>query len=282
MPEFKATYDSLDDIPESVEDFRSLFVEKGGKFELSGIDGMKTSADVERVQLTLSKEREQHNVTKGKLNVWGDLSHDEVVKSLDRIPELEAAAEGKLDEDQLEQMATKRADGIIKTKVAPLQRDIQNLTKERDELTTVNQRLTSDSHTRERNDLLRPMLAKANVMAEHHEDVEMYAERHFERTEDGQYFTREGIHEVTPGATMGDWLTELIERRPGWLPPSQGSGARGSGGGGGLGGKNPWSSENWSLTEQGNVVRVQGEEKAQKMAEAAGSKIGATRPTPKS
>jgi hypothetical protein len=42
--------------------------------------------------------------------------------------------------------------------------------------------------------------------------------------------------------------------------------------------KNPWSKEFWNVTAQGSVVKAMGIEKAQQIARAAGSYIGATRP----
>jgi hypothetical protein len=43
-------------------------------------------------------------------------------------------------------------------------------------------------------------------------------------------------------------------------------------------GKNPWSAEAWNITRQGSVARALGVEKAQQIAKAAGSFLGATRP----
>ncbi len=44
------------------------------------------------------------------------------------------------------------------------------------------------------------------------------------------------------------------------------------------GAKNPWSAESWSVTRQGAVVKALGLEKAQQIAGAAGSHVGAVRP----
>ncbi len=42
---------------------------------------------------------------------------------------------------------------------------------------------------------------------------------------------------------------------------------------------NPWSAENWNITKQGALIKVMGLDGAARMAKAAGSHIGATRPT---
>ncbi len=43
---------------------------------------------------------------------------------------------------------------------------------------------------------------------------------------------------------------------------------------------NPWSEIGWNVTEQGMYARKHGMDKAAEQAARAGSKIGATRPTP--
>jgi hypothetical protein len=43
---------------------------------------------------------------------------------------------------------------------------------------------------------------------------------------------------------------------------------------------NPWSAEGWNISAQGKLVTKLGEKKAQEVAEAAGCKIGSTRPNP--
>ena len=90
----KDIHDTLEEIPEV---YRELYTQKGERFECTGISGMKTSADVARVQAAHNHEKDNHRETKAKLEVWGELVHGDVVKSLDRIEELEAAAGGKLD-----------------------------------------------------------------------------------------------------------------------------------------------------------------------------------------
>tara|TARA_R110000851_G_scaffold120002_1_gene248092 strand:- start:31774 stop:32616 length:843 start_codon:yes stop_codon:yes gene_type:complete len=267
----KDTHDTLEEIPEQ---YRELFTEKGGKFECTGIQGMKTSADVARVQTGLEKERGEHLATKEKLSTWGDLDHAEVVKKLDRIEELEAASGGDVDPAKLDEMANKRAEGIVKTQIAPLNRKIESLEKLNGTLTDTNTTLTGKENSRSREDLLRPMLIDAKVLAEHHEDAFMYAEKHLERTESG-WIVKEGATGVTAGAIAKDWLTEMLEKRPGWLPPSIGGGARGSGGGGGFSGAgaNPWSHEGWNMTKQGDYLREHGREKAVAAAKSQGVDI---------
>jgi hypothetical protein len=43
---------------------------------------------------------------------------------------------------------------------------------------------------------------------------------------------------------------------------------------------NPWSKEGWNVSAQGRLVTAIGEAKAAKIADAAGCKIGSTKPNP--
>lgn len=279
MTQLKDLHETLDEIPEQ---YRDLYTEKNGKYELTGISGVKTSADVARVNTALEHEKTAHKETKAKLGTWGDLDHDDVTKKLDRIAELEAAAGDKLDDAKIDELATKRAEGIVKTRVAPLEREIKGLKKTNSELLESNTGLAAAANTRSREDMLRPLLVEAKVLAEHHEDVFLYAERHLEKTDDGAWMAKDGLTGVTSGALPKDWLAEMLDKRPGWLPGSQGGGARGSGPSGGfLGGPNPWTHENWNMTKQGDYVKQHGREKANAAAKAAGTTVGGQRPPAK-
>lgn len=283
MPELKAIYDSEDDIPESVEDFRSLFVEKGGKFELTGIGGIQTEGNVQRLERDIRKERDEHKATKSRLQGWGELGDDptEIQAQLDRIPTLEAAAEGKLDKDKLDDEAKRLAEGIATTRLAPVQRDLKKAAKTIEDLTAENLALKTTERKREREDILRPLIVDAKILPEHQEDALLYAERHLERDEDsGNWFVKDGIDGLTAGATPKDWLAELVDKRPGWLPPNESGGARGSNRIGGHKGANPWASENWNVTEQTRIFREKGQDYAERLAKAAGTSIGGPRPMP--
>lgn len=269
----EAIVKSLDDIPEELT-ARELFSERNGQFELTGIQGVKTSADVDRLQVALSKERDDHKATKAKYTVWGDLDYEETVQKLDRIPELEAAAkEGGIDEEKMNELV----EGRIKTRLAPLERELAQLKTQNGELTEANNGFIQQNKTRKIRDNVGAALVEAKVIDAAREDALFLAERVFEiREDDGEVVTRDGVG-VTPGIRAGDWLTELQPKRPHWWPASEGGGAGGSGGGGATG-KNPWSRDNWNMTLQGQYVKEHGIEKATKMAQSVGSAIGAITP----
>jgi hypothetical protein len=270
----KAIVDKIDDIPEQ---YRDLYTEKNGKFELTGVEGVKTQADVERIQAGLVKERNEHKATKQLLSAWGDRKPDEVLAILDRVPELEAAAAGKVDENKINQMVETR----VGSKLAPVQRQVTTLSQqlaERDQIITG---YKQKEITRAVHDNVRAAISGAKgFQGSAAEDALMLAERMFEVGEDGKVITKEGVG-VTPGVDAVVWLTEMQQKRPHWWGPTEGGGSGGSGRpGGGGSGDNPWSHAGWNMTKQGQVYR-ENPARAEQMAKAAGTTIGGGRPAAK-
>lgn len=278
----QAIHDTIDDIPEV---YRDLYTEKGGKFELTGISGIKTQADFERVQGALAKERNDHAAARQALEPWtalGDM--EELQAKLDRIPELEAAASGKLDEGAIEEIVNRRVEGTLKSREAPLQRNITTLTKENETLKVENEQFRAQNTKRTIHDSVRTALTEQKVIPEAHEDALFLAERLFEvREDDGAIVTKEGVG-VTPGIEAGIWLQEMQDKRPHWWPASSGGGAGGTGratGGGLSGAANPWSSEGWNVTKQMEIAKAKGREYASQMAQQAGTTLTGGKPKAK-
>ena len=275
-----AVMDSLEGVS---ADIAALYTEKNGKFELTGIGGVKTPADIQRVQQALEHEKANHLKTKESLTVWGDLKVEDVMAKLDRIPELEAAAAGKLDEAAIEDIVSRRVTGTIKSQVAPLERNIANLTKERDTLAEAVGQFQQKERTRTIHDNVGKALVEAKVIDHARDDAIILAERIFEvRADDNAVVTRDGVG-VTPGLTPKEWMAEIqaAGTKPHWWGPTSGGGAGGAGGGGGGMPENPWTAENWNMTRQGQIIREKGKEFADKMAKAAGTTVGGRKPAPK-
>ena len=271
-----AVYDKEEDVPET---HKELFTEREGKWELTGVTGIKTEADVTRIQVSLKKERDDHKETKTKLAVWGDLDYDDTRGKLDKYPELEAAAADKIDEAKMQELVENRVKSQLNTHTAPLKQQVDSLTSERDLLATANTELLGEKRTRTIHDKVRGDLNTAKVIPEAHEDALMLADRIFEiREEDGMIVTRDQVG-VTPGITPDIWLSEIKNRRPHWWAPSQGGGAGGGFNGPGNTGDNPFTHDNWNLTKQGEILKAEGAEKAEQLAKAAGTTVGGTRPT---
>lgn len=278
MAGLKDVHETLEEIPEQ---HRELYTEKDGKWECTGIEGLKTTADVARVQEAKKLEEKRHKETKAKLAVWGEMKHDEVQASLDRLPELEAAGKDKLDEAGIEEIVQKRVDGVLKSRMNPLERQVRDLTKERDELKTDNDGWVGKDRSRQVRSELRKAATAAKVRTEAIDDILDIGERIHELTEDGKVLTKEGVG-VTPGMDAAGWLAETQEKRSYWWGDSQGGGSTGSRSGtGAAGGKNPWSEAHWNVTEQGRIVQQHGQQRAEQLARAAGSKVGAIAPTAK-
>jgi hypothetical protein len=266
----KAVVDSVDDLP---EDVKAEYVERDGKFHLQ-VEGMKTQADIDRLQSALTKERNDHKAIKEKFSVLGDRDPTEVVTLLDRIPELEAAAQGKLDDEKINQIVETR----VKSKIAPVERERDQLKTQLAEKDGLIEGFTTKEKTRTIHDKVRAAAAKAKVLPEALDDALLLADRQFEVDESGNVVTKDGVG-VTPGVDPEVWFTDLQQKRPHWWGPSQGGGAGGSGKGSG-GTANPWSHDNWNMTEQGRIYK-ENPTRAEQLAKAAGTKIGGQRPPKK-
>jgi hypothetical protein len=268
----KAIYSSADEIPEG---FKDLYEERDGQLQLTKIEGIKTDADVHRVQSALEKERNDRKKLQESWNsFFGDKKPEDIQAQLDKIPELEAAADGKVDEEKLNQIADSR----VKSKTAPLERELNNTKTELQKAQETIQQYQAKETQRTIHDAVREAGSKAKVLDSAMEDALMLAERVFEVSEDGKVVAKEGVG-VTPGVTPDVWLSEMQQKRPHWWPASQGAGAKGSGAQGFA--NNPWSAAGWNMTKQGQIVREQGMEKAQQMAKSAGSYVGAAKPPAK-
>ncbi len=263
----KAIMDSLDDVPEPLHEY---YVEKGGKYELTGIQGVKTEADVTRVQGALNHEREARKAAEAKakqFEVFGD--PEALQATLDKLPELEAAAAGKIDDAKIDEIVQRR----LTTVAAPLQRKASQLEAAVAERDDIINRYKQTERTRTIGDKVKGALTEAKVIPFAVDDALLLAERIFEvREDDGEVVTRENVG-VTPGITPKDWIFEVQSAnvRPHWFGATQGSGATGgTGGGAGGAGPNPWSFEHWHVTKQHAFIREHGQAKALKLAQAAG------------
>lgn len=273
MSGLNSVYDKLDEIPEP---YRPLFQEKGGKFELHGVSGLKPESAFTALNEALRKERTDHGAAKAKLGVWGDLKHEDVQSILDSVPELTARANAANDPKKLEELVNAR----LNTHIAPLDRKLKKYETDMQALVTERDALRGERTQRTIQDAVRSAAAELKVIPGAMEDVLMYAGAVFSVTEDGKVLVKDNATGHTPGLDAKAWLQDMQPKRGHWWPPSQGGGSHGSGGGGGsfAGKSNPWSKEGWNLTQQGQVLKLQGRETAERMATSVGSTIGSTKP----
>lgn len=273
----KSVHESQDEIPEQYQD---LYSERDGKWELTGIAGVKTPADIGRLQASLDKEKQAHKTTKDGLGKWGELGDIEDVQAkLDRYPELEAASKGKLDESEIQEAVDRRVEATIKTRLAPVERENNKLKAQFEDGLAELATLRGEKKLRTIHDEIDKAVVDLKANPEYKDDIRMWGERVLDVTDDG-VLTKDGAG-VTPSMDAKSWLEEMLPKRPAWGPNSKGANSRGSGNVGGFIGSNPWGGESWNVTDQARVIKEKGMETAQKMAKAANSRVGATSPTVK-
>jgi hypothetical protein len=267
----------VDDISTVDSEYQGLYEEREGKHHLTiAVKGMKPEAEFTRVHEALRKERTDHNKTREQLKPFAGLNIEEVQSQLARIPELEIAAEGKIDDKKVDKIVEQRIAG----RLGPVQRERDTLKAQNEELTKVVDGYKSKDKTRTIHDAVRTAAQKAKVRDTAVEDALLYAERTFEVDEStGQVIAKDGVG-VTPGIDPVTWLTEMTNKRPHWFAESVGGGAGGNRGAGGGGTTNPFTNEHWNLTEQGRLVR-ENRAQAENMAKAAGTSIGGGKPPPR-
>jgi hypothetical protein len=266
----KHRYEKKDEIP---VEYLGLFTEQDGAWVLTGISGIKTQDDVDRLTDSLRKEREDHGEVKKKLRKFNDLEPDDVFAKLDRITELEAAAANKIDDTKLNEMVETR----IKSRTAPLERQIKELTDDSVRLTGEVDTYKGKETKRTIHDQIRKAAVQAKLRDTAVDDALMIGENVFELDDRGRAVTKDGVG-ITPGLAPDVWFTENTKVRPHWWPESQGAGAKG--GNGSDGANNPFSAENWNMTEQGQLFKAD-PEKATQFAKSAGTTIGGGKPARK-
>jgi hypothetical protein len=229
MALLKAVIDTLEGVEEH---FHALYTNKNGKFEFTGVEGMKTSADTDRLQTALTAERKLKKEAEDKLALWGDRKPEEVIAILDKVPELEATAEAgrkKLDEKQIE--------AIVNSRVTPLQKDLDKAlasVKERDaklaEHAARETRRTVFDAVRK---LATESKASPEAYASEYGGLMLLAERLFTVDAAGQVVVKEGVADLTFGSHAKDVWSDIQRQHSYLWPPSQGGGAQGSGAGAG-------------------------------------------------
>ena len=286
MPKIKTLYDKAEEIPEG---YAELYTERNGHFELTGVEGVKTQSDIDRVQEGLRKEKADHKTTKEKLTKFGDLDPERVTEQLSELEatkaQLDAAIkDGTVDPKKTEaavDAAVKRALGPVEREKTQLQRDLDAARKTIVEKDGKVVELETGIKQSKIEGALRDAAIAAKVVPTAIDDAVFVSARLFELTEDGRVLTRDNVG-VAPGLEPKDYYKDAQERRPHWYPQSVGGGSRGGGPGGGADrGANPWTKEGWNITKQGQTLRTVGKEKAAAMAAVAGVALGATKPAEK-
>lgn len=278
---FKAIYDTEDDIPEELRPLNIYALNaKSKKYELTGFEGIKTSADVARVQEGATKERTEHDKTKARFRPWIEFSPEQITEmqeKLDGYDELKLRAESAGDPKKIEDLVNAR----INTMISPVQRAKEKAEKD---LADAQKRIgdfEGEKRTRTIHDAVRAAATESKILGEATDDVLLNAERVFEVAEDGETVRIKDKIGLTPGLSPGEWLSEMQPKRPHWWPGSKGAGANGGRGDNGGLETNPWSAEHWNITQQSAYYKTAGPEKAATAAKAAGTVLFGPKPAPK-
>lgn len=274
---FKVLYDTVDDIPETIDDFRSLFVEsKDGKMELK-VDGVKTTADFARMQGGVEAERVKLRDAKAINAKWlkmGEL--EEVQSKLDRMPELELMAEANsADDAEKQSKLDKRVEAAVRAQTLPKERELATAVASLEEANTELTGFRRQAIQRTVHDSVAEAITAEKLLTEFHDDVYRWADQVFEVVE-GDVVTKDGL-DILPGMSPAVWLQEIQPKRTGWWPASQGGGARGSVSTVATG-NNPWSKKNWSGMAQAVMLKAKGKEYCERQAASVGSAVGAIHP----
>ena len=233
-------------------------------------------------QKLLSEKKEAAEQAKQFKELFDSLGGQEGVQKLtkaqadaEKTAALKMLVEGNFDEFQA--AITEKAVGGLKKQLGEISDAKTAAENQRDEMASRYNAKLVDIEVRQ-------AAAKAGVQPTAVEDIVFRALNQFSVKDDAiGVYNKDGVVKLgkdgkTP-FSPAEWVEEMREAAPHWWPASQGGGAGGSQGGGGGGTNNPWSKAGWNLTAQGRVVNELGREKAEQMAAAAGSRLGASRPS---
>ena len=227
----KSIYQDLEEIPEP---FRELFTERGGQWELTGIEGIKTQADVDRVTEATRKLRAEVKDLKHKLDAFGSHDPEAIAKAFDELEDLRVSATADpAKAEAFEAALTERVQTRLKRELGPVQRDLDKLRKESAETAAERDALRTDIRRSRIHSAIRDAVGRAkgirpNVVG----DILLVSDSLFELADDGAIVTRDGAQGVTPGLSPDEWLKDQRRTRDFWWMESVGGGANGAGAGG--------------------------------------------------
>jgi len=257
--QLNAVYDKQEDIPPQYVD---LFSERNGKYELTGVSGVKTQADVDRINNSLVKERNDHKLLRERYAPLNDYDVNDVLTRVSEYDELKLRAEsGNFDSTKIDELVEVR----IKSRLAPVQRELEQAKTQLGE----KEQIITTFQTEKREGTIRGHITKAAVAAKvtDVEDVVALSERLFELDDAGHVVTKDNVG-VIPGLAPDVYLKDMMDKKPHWFGPTLGGGAGGSKGNVN-GGNNPYSHEHWNMTEQNKIYKAN-PEKARQLASIHG------------
>lgn len=255
----KAVYLTREEIPAAYVD---LFSEKDGQFELTGIEGIKTEADIDRITTAYSKR-----IKDAAQRVKGS---DEITPESIKTMIADAIAEGS---------AGSGSDDIdggdiptgVQNRLSKLERDLAAATQQATEFKTEAETAKAQALETALTSQLSAAAAASGIRPE--------AIDHFVSAHKGDFEINDGklvrkFVEGDPKTASESVQDYLLKRKTDqstayFWPTNEGGGSRGGSGNPGPGGKNPFSKENWNVTEQ-NAIYNSDPERAKQFADQAG------------
>lgn len=247
---------SLDELDASLHDLYTS-VDDGTRYVLD-VEGVKPLNEFNTVYSALQKERNDAKTIKQKLSLFGELEPETVQQQLARIKELEAAADGKIDDSKLESMVAAR----LNAKLQPVLSEKELLLTKTKEYEEQLNRYQTIERQRRMNDEFTSKIRAAKIDPRFEETVMLKAERLFVETDEGKFLTKEDY------LPFEAWLAQQQQVTAFWWGESQGGGSKGSGGSSRV--DNPFATGN--MTEQAKLM-AENPALAQQLAKAAGSKL---------
>lgn len=264
-------YSNLENIPEK---FRELFTEKDDKWVLTGVKGLKTSEDIERLQKANRNERESHDETKQKLNklleVVGDKTPEELQKNLDDFEDLSKSgvqsdnSDAKFTQEQIDE----KINIALERKERETSRIIAKLETERDSFSEENTHLKKDIKESTIRDVITKVSSDAGLLSSAIGDVQDIALRICDIDEDGKVIVREGQGDISGMDISTVIKEEWVQSKSYFYEASKSGGGKSNMGDSGLA-NNPFSKESQNLTEQSKMVK-ENPEKAKRFIASAG------------
>lgn len=267
----KAAYKTKEEVPAGYEE---LYTERNGQWELTGVEGLVAQTQVTTLEEALRKERGDHKETKAKIKTLDSINMATIHEDLDELIELrELKASGTLGPSP--EKIDKLVDAKIERLRAPLVREADQLKKQLTESLEATATAQEELKFLKVRQAVTTAAASKKLVPTAIEDALLLAERVFEIDDKGKVVVRSEAGFV-PGSSPEEWFDEVLPKRQHWLPPSSSAGGHGSNGTG-SGGENPWRADQWNATKQA-AAYVADPVRADRLAKAAGSKIGGMKP----
>lgn len=253
----RASYATAAEIPENLKD---EYEEHDGKMIL------KVEGDHPRlVQKARLDEFRTNNIT--------------LQKKLDDLKDIDPAEFRRLKEEVGKKGSSESQEEYNRRLAAAM----EPVTKERDEFKKANERLTGEISKLKISDAAIQAGVALGLRKSATEDLSERVSKAF-KLEDGKPVCYDSNGEKIYGAngllTVDEYVKKLLDTAPHLFENSGGTGAgSGSGSGGGTGGGsgastglNPWKSEHWNLTLQGEIIKKD-PRRAEALAAAAGKRL---------